>query len=123
MDETNIQKIKHKWGELLRQLNDIFGEKPDLQGLIFLIGVQELGKGPQNFSKDEKQDLMHIATCRLLSFEGYYEFTGLDDDGWPQYEIVKHPPQMSLKDQDLMLKKNVIQYFELQGFNLENQPI
>ena len=66
---------------------------------------------------------MHIATCRLLSYEGYYEFTGRDDDGWPQYEIVKHPPQLSLKDQDLMLKKNVIQYFELQGFNLENQPI
>ncbi|MBS1765081.1 MAG: hypothetical protein JSS90_08960 [Bacteroidetes bacterium] len=123
MDETNIQKIKHKWGELLRQLNNIFGEKPDLQGLIFLIGVQELGKGPLNFSKDEKQDLMHIATCKLLSFDGYYQFKELDDDGWPQYDMVKNPPQMSLKDQDLILKKNVIRYFELQGFDLENQPI
>lgn len=123
MDETNIQKIKHKWGELLRQLNDIFGEKPDLQGLLFLIGVQELGKGPLNFSKEQKQDLMHIATCRLLSYEGYYKFTGLDNDGWPQYDLVKNPPQMSLKEQDLKLKENVIRYFENQGFNLENQPI
>jgi hypothetical protein len=118
MDEANIQKIKLKWGELLRQLNDNLGEKPDLQGMLFLIGVQELGKGYQNFSKDEKQDLMHIATCRLLSYDGYYRLKEYDAEGWPHYEKVKNLPQLSLKEQDLLLKSNIIKYFEDAGFQL-----
>lgn len=119
MNETNIQKIKHKWGELLRQLEETFGEKPDLQGMIFLIGVQELGKGYQNFTKEEKQDLMHIATCKLLSYEGFYKLIGVDADGWPQYEKAKTMPQMPLKEQDLLLKINIIRYFEEDGYELE----
>lgn len=123
MNETNIQKIKHKWGELLRQLEETFGEKPDLQGMIFLIGVQELGKGYQNFTKEEKQDLMHIATCKLLSFEGFYKLIGVDADGWPQYEKAKTMPQMPLKEQDLLLKINVIRYFEEDGYELEKSEV
>lgn len=123
MNETNIQKIKHKWGELLRQMDVSFGEKPDLQGMIFLIGVQELGKGYQNFTKEEKQDLMHIATCKLLSYDGYYRLTGVDSDGWPQYEKIKTLPQMPLKEQDLLLKINIIRYFEDDGYELEKSEV
>jgi len=123
MNETNIQKIKHKWGELLRQMDVSFGEKPDLQGMIFLIGVQELGKGYQNFTKEEKQDLMHIATCKLLSHDGYYRLTGVDSDGWPQYEKIKTLPQMPLKEQDLLLKINIIRYFEDDGYELEKSEV
>lgn len=123
MNETNIQKIKHKWGELLRQLEITFGEKPDLQGMIFLIGVQELGKGYQNFTKEEKQDLMHIATCKLLSYDGYYKLTGVDSDGWPLYEKAKTMPQMPLKEQDLLLKINIIRYFEEDGYELEKSEV
>lgn len=123
MNETNIQKIKHKWGELLRQMDVSFGEKPDLQGMIFLIGVQELGKGYQNFTKEEKQDLMHIATCKLLSYDGYYRLTGVDTDGWPQYEKTKTLPQMPLKEQDLLLKINIIRYFEDDGYELEKSEV
>ncbi len=123
MNETNIQKIKHKWGELLRQMDVSFGEKPDLQGMIFLIGVQELGKGYQNFTKEEKQDLMHIATCKLLSYDGYYRLTGVDSDGWPQYEKTKTLPQMPLKEQDLLLKINIIRYFEDDGYELEKSEV
>ena len=35
---------------------------PDLQTVLFLIGVQELGRIPKTkFTKEEKRDLMHVA--------------------------------------------------------------
>jgi len=78
---------------------------------LFLIGVQELGRGPSNFSKDQKQDLMHIATCRLLSTYGYYELDGLDEDGWPHWRRIGKLPVLTLKEQDLVLKRAVLDYF------------
>lgn len=112
METENLDELKTKWKALTASLESQFGEAPDLQSLIFLIGVQELGRGRQSFSKDEKQDLMHLATCRLLSQYGYYEFTGTDEDGWPHYKLTKNLPPMSLRDQDVLLKQAVIHYFE-----------
>ncbi len=112
MDIEDLQQLKSRWEELTHSLADQFGEDPDLQAIIFLIGVQELGRGPQKFSKDEKEDLMHIATCKLLSMFGYYELKGADQDGWPHWELVKKLPPLSLKEQDLLLKQAVLQYFE-----------
>ena len=58
---------ERKWNALLEDLNDLIGKKPkDLNGVVFLIGVQELGRGNQNFSKEEKQDLMHIGLYAAL---------------------------------------------------------
>jgi hypothetical protein len=112
MDQQELQELKSNWEALVLKMADQFGEEPDLQALIFLIGVQELGKGPQKFSKDEKQDLMHIATCRLLSEFDYYELTGSDQDGWPHWKLIKPLPVLSLKEQDILLKQAVLLYFE-----------
>ena len=50
---------------------------PDLEAILFLIGIQELGRIPkENFSKEEKKDLMHIAICTLLENDGFFEFEG-----------------------------------------------
>lgn len=114
-ETINIEQLKSRWNSLLRQLETQFGEPPDLQGIIFLIGVQELGKGMRKFSKSEKQDLMHIATCRLLSYKGYYKKTGHDEEGWPHWDKIQNIPQLSLKDQDVLLKECVLIYFTDSG--------
>ena len=88
-----------------------FRKKPDLNGILFLIGMQELGL-LREFSKEEKLDLMHIATCKLLSYSGYYSFTGRDADGWPQYELQKKLPAFDLLSQEVFLKKHIVRYFE-----------
>ena len=62
---------------------------PTLNAVLFLIGVQELGRGLQRFSKEEKQDLMHIAICKVLSLSGFYELEGTDEAGWPHWKLVK----------------------------------
>ena len=110
MSEDNIYKL---WEELLDQLTTLVGKRPaDLNAVLFLIGVQELGTGPKRFSKEAKQDLMHIATCRILSHSGYYKFDGHDKDGWPQWTLVKPIPHSDLLSQEVFLKQHVIQYFE-----------
>ena len=85
---------------------------PDLNAILLLIGVQELGFWKKGFTKEEKQDLMHIATCALLAQSGYYEYDGHDTEGWPHYKLVENPPATSLQKQELLLKQHIIAYFE-----------
>jgi hypothetical protein len=106
-------QMERTWVNLLDDLETLIGKKPkDLNGVLFLIGVQELGKGKKVFSKEEKQDLMHIAICKVLSYTGYYELEGIDQDGWPHWKLVKKLPHFDLLDQEKFLKIQVIDYFQ-----------
>lgn len=84
---------------------------PDLNTILFLIGIQELGRVMESFSKEEKQDLMHVAVCVLMSEDGYFEFVGLDEDGWPHFNQVKPLDVSGTKAQESLLKQKVIEYF------------
>lgn len=108
MKEDNFET---QWQQLLNKLESHFGKKPDLNGILFLIGVQELGKGIKNFEKEEKQDLMHIAICKVLSLSGYYELEGTDEQGWPHWKLVKKLPFFDLNSQENVLKMHVVDYF------------
>lgn len=84
---------------------------PDLQGILFAIGLQELGQTNATFSKEARQDLMHIAVCRLLSYDGYYELEGYDQDGWPHWRQRIAPPQ-GRTTQELLLRTKIIEYID-----------
>ena len=70
----------------------------------------------EKFSKEQKQDLMHVATCRLLAPSGYYELEGVDEDGWPHYKQLKELPAMNLAEQENFLKDHVLLYFDTINF-------
>lgn len=109
----STKNIDEAWDELLDQLELLVGKRPaDLNAVLFLIGIQELGKGPKRFSKEAKQDLMHIAVCRVLSQSGYYIFEGYDKDGWPQWTLAKPIPHTDLLTQENYLKEHIISYFQ-----------
>ena len=116
MDENELYILKNKWQQLTAKLAEQFGEPPDLNAVLFLIGIQEYGKGARDFSKEEKQDLMHIATCCLMSRYDYYQFEGYDSEGWPHWRLVKKIPALTLREQDIMLKKAAVEYFENSGY-------
>jgi hypothetical protein len=101
-----------RWIDVLKKVKKRFGKKPDMEGLLFVIGIQELGMVANKLTKEQKQDLMHVAVCRLLSYNKFYHFTGRDEEGWPHWEPSKTLPKMSLNEQDVLLKKNIIRYFE-----------
>ena len=105
-----------KWNKIVEFFESKFtdGQKPDLDSILFMIGVQELGKGTQKFKKDDKVNLMHIAVCRLLEPYGYYRFDGKDNDGWPQFELIAPLPELKPNEQTILMKKAIIYYFEEQ---------
>lgn len=106
-------ELDRNWQKLLGLIEGSLGKKPkDLNGVLFLIGVQELGVGSKVFSKEEKQDLLHIAICKVLSLAGYYELEGLDGQGWPHWKLIKKLPHFDLLEQEKLLKMLVIEYFE-----------
>lgn len=105
-------KVELNFQALVKELEKKFGGGLELDTIILLIGVQELGMGYKEFSKDEKMNLMHIAICTILEPYGIYKFVSNDDDGWPHFEKVKNIPPISNSDQEHLLKEAVINYFE-----------
>ena len=110
------EDLQVRWLKLRIKLKEKFGIKPDMNGVLLLIGVQELGQGPQAFSKEQKQDLMHIAICTILTSSGYYKNDGLDDEGWPHFTQLKTLPELFLNHQEDLLKDHVLLYFQNQQF-------
>ncbi len=106
-------ELERNWQRLRIKLKEVIGKKPrDLNSILLLIGVQELGKGWQEFSKEEKQDLMHIAICKVLSSSGFYRLEGLDEAGWPHWKNTKPLPSFDLMEQEQLLKMHILEYFE-----------
>ncbi len=107
-------ELDFEWLRVQHQVKDSMRREtlPDLNTVLFLIGIQELGRWKKSWGKEEKQDLMHIAVCRLLSTDGYYEFVGRDEDGWPHYRQVLEMPKESTFEQERILKVNAIRYFK-----------
>jgi hypothetical protein len=110
--QTNDIELEYKWEQLGKRLKTVTNKVPDMNAILFLIGVQELGQGARNYTKEQKQDLMHIAVCRLLEPLGYYELESQDADGWPHYKLCKALPQFDLLSQEKLLKMQVLEYFE-----------
>lgn len=106
-------EINAKWKALQVQLaKDFDTDLPYMKVMLFLIGVQELGKGPAKFSKRQKEELMHIANCRLFSELGFYELEGLDQDGWPHWKLIKPIPAYTLLEQEMIMRSLIITYFD-----------
>ncbi|WP_396156131.1 hypothetical protein [Flavobacterium sp.] len=105
--------LKNRWNNVVQILSNQFaeGDVLDLDAIIYLIGVQELGKVHQTFKKDEKLNLMHIAICRLLEPYGFYEFDFVDKDGWPHYSVKEELPPLKAGEQSVLMKEAIVNYF------------
>lgn len=104
-----------EWLRVRHFVKDKIGrtDLPDLNAVLFLIGIRELGQVPKDkFSKEQKQDLMHIGVCSILMADGYYRFTGNDQDGWPHFDLQKPVPAKSVKEQEQFLIEKIILYFQ-----------
>ncbi len=107
------EQLRERWELLVQKLSAQFsdGDPLELDGIIYLVGVQELGNFHRKFKKDEKVNLMHIAICRLLEPYGYYDFDFFDDDGWPHYKIKEQLPPLKAGEQTVLMKEALVNYF------------
>jgi hypothetical protein len=108
--------LQARWWKLEEKLIERFGKKPDLESILFLIGVQEVGGVGHSFTKEQKQDLMHVAVCTILIPGGYYELEGWDEDGWPHFKQIKELPPMEFMQQENFMKDHVLFYFSQNEF-------
>jgi hypothetical protein len=104
--------IQARWWKLEAKMLERFGKKPDLETILFLVGIQEFGHIRDKFTKEQKQDLMHVAVCSLLMQSGYYDIDGYDNEGWPHFRQLKAIPVMDLIEQENFLKDHTLLYFE-----------
>lgn len=104
--------FERAWQETLDRVSKQFGEKLEYGALLMLIGLQELGQDYTKYKKDQKIDLMHIGICTVLLPFGYYRFMGRDEEGWPHFERVQNLPPLSPDEQELLIKKAIVEYFK-----------
>ena len=107
------EQLKERWGLVVEKLSKQFadGDTLDLDAIIYLIGVQELGQFHRDYKKNHKLDLMHIAICKLLEPYGFYEFDFVDEDGWPHYKVKAQLPHLKAGEQSILMKEAIVNYF------------
>jgi hypothetical protein len=111
MEDVSFKYSEKEWEDLRLALEKQFGRKPDVQSIIFMIGHRELGQLRTRFSKSAKQDLLHVGICTLLARDGYYHFIARDEEGWPHFEYNASMPRLTAAEQERLLKKLIIEYF------------
>ena len=109
----NVQDdLQIRWWKLEEKFKEKFGKKPDVEAVLFLLGIQEVRNLKKKFTKEQKQDLMHVAVCTVLAQSGYYEVEKFDDDGWPHFKQLKALPEHNNIEQENFLKDHILLYFE-----------
>jgi len=104
--------LQQRWWNLEAKLAERFGKKPDLDAILYLIGLQEMQWFDKKVNKETKQDLMHVAVCTILLPSGFYAEEGKDDEGWPHFAQLKALPELGLREQEDFLKDHILLYFE-----------
>ena len=114
---TRDELLKRRWEELIQRLSDTFSdaEAVEMEGVLYLIGLQELGKIHQQFKKDDNVNIIHIGICTVLEPFGYYRFDFYDDDGWPHFVLVEELPVLKPGEQAILMKEAIVDYFLEKG--------
>ncbi len=108
--------LQTRWWKLEEKMIERFGKKPDMEAILFLIGMQETGFLSQKITKEQKQDLMHVAVCTLLAPSGFYTLEAKDQEGWPHFRQLQEIPVLNVFEQENFLKDHVLLYFEQNDF-------
>jgi hypothetical protein len=121
MDESNITRqlaiddlvLKDRWDSLVSEISTRFGRKPDIDSLLFLIGVQSVGRGYEpDIPKERKQSL--IMEGSYLAFEtiGVYQRVGMERNGFWIWQKNFDLPELTVDEQEKLLQVGILNYFE-----------
>ena len=111
--QTRDQKLKDRWDNLITVLSDRFsrGQPLEIEGVLYLVGLQELGQVHRKMKKDENVNLIHIGICTVLEPYGYYRFDFFDEEGWPHFELLEMLPVLKPGEQSILMKEALVEYF------------
>ena len=111
--QSRDQKLKDRWDNLITVLSDRFshGQPLEIEGVLYLVGLQELGQVHRKMKKDENLNLIHIGICTVLEPYGYYRFDFFDEEGWPHFELLESLPVLKPGEQSILMKEALVEYF------------
>ncbi len=101
----------NNWNELCAWLGEMFNIEVDLNGVLFLVGIREKGLAFQNFTKEEKMNLIHLGSCVLYQEMGLTEQVGIDRDGWPVFVQRTVAPEIPEERKAKTLQDCALRYF------------
>ena len=112
-NSSRDEKLKNRWDDLVVFLSDKFSDSEtlDIEGVLYLVGMQELGQVHRKMRKDDNVNLIHIGICSVLEPYGYYRFDYYDDDGWPHFELLEPLPPLKPGEQSILMKEALVNYF------------
>jgi hypothetical protein len=112
-------ELNFNWLKVQHFIKDKFGISvlPNLDTVLFLIGIQEIGKINTDYSKEDKLGITTLGMCVVLSQDGYFKQDGFDKSGWPIWKELKpFTPKDDIEEQNIF-KNLVLLYFE-QNYDL-----
>ena len=107
-------ELNAHWDRLLSLSKDRFGQAMKVEGLLLMIGLQEVQQTElfdRSIPKERKMDLMHVGMCAVLEPAGYYVRQPQDADGWPHWDLVQPLPHMDILQQGRLLRYALVRYF------------
>ena len=78
--------------------------------MIFVAGLQVVGKHQGSLSPEDKMDVMHCGMCAILETKGYFRMSSRSDDGYPVYEQLKEI-NMEKEARGELLRDAIISYY------------
>lgn len=111
------QELKKQWNDLVKILTERFSntETIDIEGILYLIGLQELGQLHVKFKKDDNVNIIHIGICTVLEQFGYYQFDFFDEQHWPHFKLIEELPALKPGEQSILMKEGIVCYFIEKG--------
>lgn len=111
------EELIRDWNKLVEVISAKFadGAEMDVDGILFIVGVQESNRGYKKYKKHEKVDLIHVAICTLLEPYGYYVYEGEDEQGWPHFKSTEKLPFLKAGEQSLLIKEALVNYAKANG--------
>ena len=111
------KELKEQWETLVSVMTERFSETEsiDIEGILYLVGLQELGQVHKRFKKDDNVDIIHIGICSVLEPFGYYIFDYFDDERWPHFKLLEELPPLKPGEQSILMKESVVHYFIQKG--------
>jgi len=106
--KSNLEK---QWELLLNNLGSKKGEIPNLNTILFIIGLQELNLEIDCLTKDQKLEVIHVGLCAIFVSPGYYKLIGRDQDGWLHFKQLKKFPNLNNEDQENSIKQAIMNYY------------
>jgi hypothetical protein len=96
--------------EKLQEIASRFDIENDMIHFLFLIGIQESGRGFRAYTKEEKTDLIELGGATVLAPLGYYEKVETSSSE-PFYVANPQREMPNEFERELLMKKGIIAYF------------